>query len=185
MDITKCAEMTLYGNPIGEEMFEGKAALTDKGKKNILGLSGTLWSETMRTWDRMEYMAFPKVLGLAERAWSKKPAWASINDKNVRNMLREADWNYFVNKLGQVELPRLDRKHVNYRIPLPGAVIQDGIFKANIRFPGLDLRYTLDGSEPDKNSEKYIDPVKLPSNAKVLIAAFDTRGRKSRTVVVE
>ena len=185
MDITKCAEMTLYGNPIGEEMFEGKAALTDKGKKNILGLSGTLWSETMRTWDRMEYMAFPKVLGLAERAWSKKPAWASINDKNVRNMLREADWNYFVNKLGQVELPRLDRKHVNYRIPLPGAVIEDGMLKANIRFPGLDLRYTLDGSEPDKNSEKYNDPVKLPSNAKVRIAAFDTGGRKSRTVVVE
>ncbi len=184
MDITKCAEMTLYGDPIDENMFKGKTALTENGKKNILGLSGTLWSETLRTWDRVEYMAFPKVLGLAERAWSKQPAWAAINDKNVRNMLREADWNYFVNKLGQVELPRLDDKSVKYRIPLPGAIIHDGMLKANIRFPGLDLRYTLDGSEPDKNSEKYINPVKLSSNAKVRIAAFDTRGRKSRTVEV-
>ena len=183
-DITKCAEETLYGHPINENMFVGKEALTEKGKANILGLSGTLWSETMRTWDRMEYMAFPKILGLAERAWSKQPDWALIDDKEERIAEREKDWDHFVNKLGQDELPRLDQYRVNYRIPLPGAVIEDGEFKANIRFPGLTLRYTMDGSEPTVNSREYKKPVKVNSNDIIKIAAFNSLGRKSRTVTL-
>ncbi|MCF7832325.1 MAG: carbohydate-binding domain-containing protein [Candidatus Marinimicrobia bacterium] len=183
-DITKCAEVTLYGDSISEEMFEGKTRLTEAGKENVLGLSATLWGETTRTWDRVEYMAFPKILGLAERAWSAQPDWASIEDKNVRSVLREADWNHFANKVGQVELAHLDQYNVNYRIPLPGAIIEDDTLKANIRFPGLDLRYTLDGSEPTVNSQKYILPVVLSTGDKVKIAAFNKRGRSSRVVVL-
>lgn len=183
-DITKCAEVTLYGDPITEDMFEGKVRLTEKGKENILGMSGTLWSETMRTWDRMEYMAFPKILGLSERTWSAQPDWATIEDKNVRVILRETDWDHFANKVGQVELARLDQFKVKYRIPLPGAIIEEGMLKANIRFPGLDLRYTLDGSEPTVNSAKYKLPVKLNADDKVKIAAFNKRGRKSRVVTL-
>ena len=184
LDVKKCAETTLYGDPINESMFEGKVPLTDEGKKNVLGLSGTLWSETMRTWERMEYMAFPKILGLAERAWSQQPDWAKIEDKNVRFMLREADWDHFVNKLGQDELPKLDQYNVNYRIPLPGAIIEDGLFKANIRYPGLKLRYTLDGSEPTVNSLEYVKPIALNENDVVKIAAFNKVGRSSRVVTL-
>ena len=183
-DITKCAEVTLYGDPINEEMFAGKEALTEQGKKNILGLSGTLWSETMRTWERMEYMAFPKILALAERAWSKQADWVMIEDKDERIAKREDDWSHFVNKLGQHELPKLDQYSVNYRIPLPGAIIDDGVFKANIRFPGLVMRYTLDGSEPTINSKIYTDPVKVNTYDIVKIAAFNKKGRKSRTVTL-
>lgn len=181
-DITKCAEETLYGDPISPEMFKGKTMLTESGKKNILGISGTLWGETTRTWEQVEYMAFPKILGLAERAWSEQPDWATIEDKNVRTMLREADWNHFANKMGQIELPRLDQYKVNYRIPLPGAIIENNELKANIRFPGLELRYTLDGSEPTMSSRKYDHPVKLNVNDHVRIAAFSKTGRKSRVV---
>ena len=183
-DITKCAEVTLYGHPINENMFIGKDKLSEEGKKNILGLSGTLWSETMRDWERMEYMAFPKILGLAERAWSKQPDWALIDNKEDRNREREKDWNRFVNKLGQEELPRMDQYRVNYRIPLPGAVIEDGELKANIRFPGLVLRYTLDGSDPVADSPVYTKPVKVNANDTVKIAAFNSIGRKSRTVTL-
>ena len=183
-DITKCAEVTLLGDQVDERLFVGKEALTEKGKQNILGLSGTLWSETMRTWDRMEYMAFPKVLGLAERAWSQQPEWALIDDKEERLAKREDAWNYFVNTVGQQELPRLDQYRVNYRIPLPGAVIEDGELKANIRFPGLTLRYTLNGSEPTVSSQVYTKPVKVNANDIVKIAAFNSIGRKSRTVTL-
>ena len=183
-DITKCAETTLYGDPITEEMFEGKTRLTKEGKKNILGMSGTLWSETMRTWDRMEYMAFPKILGLAERAWSLQPYWSAVDQKDFAKMMREIDWNHFVNKVGQHELPKLDQKQVQYRIPLPGAIIENNEFKANIRFPGLVLRYTLDGSEPNEASAKYIKPFKLNPGVKVKIAAFNKLGRSSRVVTL-
>jgi hexosaminidase len=33
----------------------------------------------------------------------------------------------------------------NYRIPLPGAVITGGILRANVRYPGLTIEYSVDG----------------------------------------
>lgn len=180
MDITKCAETTLYGDPIEKSMFKDKVMLTEKGKKNILGLSGTLWSETMRTWDRMEYMAFPKILGLAERAWSKAPYWSKVDNKDFSNLLREKDWSVFANALGKHEFSKLDKYDVNYRIPLPGAIIENDIFKANIRFPGLTLYYTLDGSEPTINSKLYTKPFVVEVDDTVKIAAFNSQGRRSR-----
>lgn len=183
-DITKCAEQTLYGNPVSADLFKGKEGLTEAGKDNILGMSGTLWSENLRTWERVEYMAFPKILGLAERAWSPRPNWVLVENKEARIAMREADWNHFANKLGQVEFARLDQYEVNYRIPLPGAVIEDGILKANIRFPGLTLRYTSDGSEPTKQSLLYTAPVQLNNNDVVKIAAFNSSGRRSRVVIL-
>ncbi|MCK5817019.1 MAG: chitobiase/beta-hexosaminidase C-terminal domain-containing protein, partial [Candidatus Marinimicrobia bacterium] len=132
----------------------------------------------------MEYMAFPKILGLAERAWSLQPYWSAVDQKDFAKMMREIDWNHFVNKVGQQELPKLDQKQVQYRIPLPGAIIENNEFKANIRFPGLVLRYTLDGSEPNEGSDKYIKPFKLNSDVEVKIAAFNKLGRSSRVVTL-
>jgi len=184
MDITKCAETTLTGNPIDESMFKSKVKLTEKGKKNVRGLSGVLWSEVMRTWDRVEYMAFPKILGLAERSWSQTPYWVQIENKDFSNLLREKDWSVFVNKLGKHEFRKLDHYDVNYRIALPGAIIEDDMFKANIRFPGLTMRYTLNGSEPTSSSAIYSKAFKLNSGDTVKIAAFDLQGRRSRIVEV-
>jgi hexosaminidase len=181
-DITKCAEKTVYGEPVTEAFMRDKVRLSESGKKNILGLSGTLWSENLRSWGRVEFMAFPKMLGLAERAWSPQPEWANIKDDKTRLEEREKDWNVFVNKLGQHELPRLDVKKVNYRIPPPGAVIEAGMLKANIRFPGLTLRYTLDGSNPSHESSVYRGALRVNKGQSVKIAAFDSRGRSSRVV---
>ena len=47
-------------------------------------------------------------------------------------------------------VPRLDRLQggVLYRLPPPGAAMVDGRLEANSAFPGLQIRYTSDGSEP-------------------------------------
>lgn len=183
-DITKCAEKTIYGDPVTEEFMQEKVRLSEEGKKNILGLSGAMWAENQRTWERVEFMAFPKILGLAERAWSPQPEWARIEDDKTRAEEREKAWNVFVNRVGRHELPRMDAKDVHYRIAPPGAVIEDGLLKANIRFPGLTLRYTLDGSDPDSSSAVYTQPIKLQSGQCVKIAAFSSKGRRSRVVTL-
>jgi len=51
-------------NPIPKE-FRG----TPKAK-HILGCQGQLWSEYMKTWDKVEYRAFPRIAALAEVAWT-------------------------------------------------------------------------------------------------------------------
>jgi hexosaminidase len=46
----------------------------------------------------------------------------------------------------------------------------------NAQFPGFEIRYTTDGSEPDSKSTLYKDPVKI--NASVIKAAcFNRSGR--------
>jgi hexosaminidase len=49
---------------------------------------------------------------------------------------------------------------------------------ASDEFPGLVLRYTLDGTDPTSNSTQYTKPVQNPSK-KVKVRAFDTNQRGS------
>ncbi|MQY72595.1 MAG: family 20 glycosylhydrolase, partial [Dehalococcoidia bacterium] len=181
LDIIKTATTDMYGNPLDiETLTREKARLSDEGKKNFLGIQAQLWSEILRGPDLLEYMAFPKLLGLAERAWATTPGWTEIENREARFEALEDDWNIFVNMLGQRELPRLEYLYggVNYRIPLPGAVYQDGLLKANVRFPGLTIRYSTDGSEPDSNSMEYSGPVNVGGQIK--LRAFSQTGRSSR-----
>jgi hexosaminidase len=39
---------------------------------NILGVEAPLWTETVETLEDIEYMAFPRLLGVAEIGWSPK-----------------------------------------------------------------------------------------------------------------
>ena len=65
---------------------------------------------------------------------------------------------------------------INYRVPKPGLVLEEGKWAANIQFPGMPLRYTTDGKDPNIKSMIYKDPV--PAAGKTLqCRAFDSRGR--------
>jgi len=49
------------------------ASYTDCLEENdILGIEAPIWSETLRTMNDLEFMAFPRLPGLAELAWSPK-----------------------------------------------------------------------------------------------------------------
>jgi hexosaminidase len=125
---------------------------------------------------------------LAERAWAPDPGWDAIEDGRLRAERIERDWNEFANRLGQRELARLDVAPLayGYRLPPPGVVVADDMFRANVALPGLALHYTVDGSEPTARSARYDRPVPVaPAVVAFRIATFDTRGRKSRTVTID
>lgn len=173
------------GNPISESLFMGKDRLTDYGKSNIVGIQGLLWAENVRSPEMQEYLLLPKLLGLAERAWAKDPDWATEKDTDKSRQMYDEAWSVFATILGKRELPRLDyfKNGFNYRIPAPGAIIQDGSVLCNLQFPGLVLRYTTNGTEPDAGSKIYMSPVTEKGTIKV--CAFTTQGRKGRTVTLQ
>lgn len=39
-------------------------------KESILGIEAPLWSETISNSEELEYLAFPRVIGIAELGWS-------------------------------------------------------------------------------------------------------------------
>jgi hexosaminidase len=133
----------------------------------------------------MEYLVFPKLLGLAERAWAASPAWEQAEGHDTRERLLGAAWNEFANRLGQRELPRLCylAGGVSYRLPLPGAVVEGGLLKASAAFPGLAIRYTTDGTEPTAGSTMYGGPVPAEGTIKLKSFAASERGSRTSTVV--
>jgi hexosaminidase len=175
-----------YGHPVPEEHYEELVALTPEGRENILGIQGQLWTETVNEPGRMEYMIFPRFLSLAERAWAGNPEWAGIQSDSDMWEARDTAWNEFANRVGRLELPRLDRYYedFNYRIPVPGAVVEDVYLKVNSSFPGFTIRYSLTGETPTEDSDLYEGPVMIEGSELIQVAAFNQEGRSGRAAIV-
>jgi hexosaminidase len=175
------------GGLVAPGALAAMARLDSGGAARIAGIQGQLWGENARSRERIEYLAAPRLIALAERAWSPDPGWDAIADPGQRAARIDSDWNEFANRLGQRELARLDAVLAyGYRLPPPGAVASGDAFHANVALPGLALHYTVDGSEPGPHSPRYGGPVPVSPDVVVFnIATFDTRGRKSRTVTLD
>ncbi len=164
----------MFGNEIDhQKIAEGKAMLSPESRERIKGLQGQLWSETIHTREQLEYYLFPRLTGLAERAWKGQPDWGDISDEEIRKSEREKEWTLFANTVGRRELPRADHIFGGFhsRIPKPGAKMEDGKLHANIAYPGLIIRFTTDGSDPDKFSQVYKGPVNVSSKT-IKLRAF-------------
>ncbi|UKJ07251.1 family 20 glycosylhydrolase [Solitalea lacus] len=165
------------GNPVKQTLFVGKDRLTDYGKSNIIGIKGLLWTEKIKTPERLEYMLLPRLLGLAERAWAQDPRWAQVKDSVEFYKMYNQAFSTFANVIGKRELPRLDYYSggYQYRIPPVGAVIQNGKVMANIQLPGFKIVYTTDGSNPNQKSAVYNQPIE--SKGTIKLQALDSKGR--------
>lgn len=159
--------------------------LKPASRKNVLGVEAQVWSETIKGRDMVEYYMLPKLIGFAESAWAAERSWETIEDKTEREKVVDRQWNVFANTVGKKELPRLSylNNGYNYRVPPPGAVVEDGKLKANVEYPGLVIRYTTDGKEPGTGSSVYSGPVEI--KGRVILRCFDAAGKPSRPVEVE
>jgi hexosaminidase len=178
-DYFKNSNVDKDGLPLNRNIFIGKQRLTDYGKNNIVGLQSAVWGENIKTPERLEYMLLPNLLGFAERAWAKDPEWAITTDTARANLLYAVAWSSFLNVVGKRALPMLDyyMGGYHYRVPKPGLILSEGKWAVNIQFPGMPIRYTMDGKDPDIKSMLYKDPV--PATGTTLrCRAFDTRGRE-------
>lgn len=155
-DIYKSLRRNLKGESVDvKTASNGKQPLTKEGYKNIKGLSGQIWAETIRSFEQIEYYLFPKVFGLAERAWNAQPSWALSPDSKV---YADAKRKYNAG-IVTYELPRLAKLGINFRVSPPGIIVKDGLLFVNTTNPNAVIRYTTDGSEPTENSVKWQTPI--------------------------
>ncbi len=137
--------------------------LTTEQSQHVLGVQAALWTEYVRTDDRVEHMLFPRLAALAEVAWS--PAASH-------------DWDGFKTRL----VPQMAR----YRSL--GIKAADSAFA--VRIAGQDsgdntgklilsnqlgfgtIHYTLDGSAPDAGSPIYSAPIDAKWPTTVMATTF-------------
>lgn len=184
-DYYKTTKEDSRGEPVDKSNFKDRVRLTEAGKNNIIGLQAPLWSETIRTPQRLEYMLLPKLFSLAERAWAKNPEWATIQDEVKSEAAYNTAWSEYVNRIGKRELPKMDYLSggFNYRIPEPGVSLNNGMASANMLIPGFTIRYTTDGSEVTKSSPIYKTPI--PAKGTLKFSAFNELGRAGASVILK
>lgn len=142
------------GKKIVPSFFDKKERLTATGKQNIIGIKSGAWSEKILTTDRQDYMLYPRLLALAERAWAKETIWEKTNRFDKATFDKE--YRAFVAKVGEDELQKLNiiNGGYYYRLPKIGLKLAEGKLLLNTEYPGFDVFYTDNGEEPDLKSKK-------------------------------
>ena len=176
-NIYASARTAVDGTPLNiSTAGDGKVKL--EKPENIIGIQAQLWGETLRSFDEVQYMLLPKMMGVSERAWTAIPEWSKdLTDNNAYN---EARHQYNL-KIGTRELPLLRSKGYNFRVGPPGIKLVDGMLHINTQYPDELVTYTLDGSEPTIDSPRWTSPVPLKTQPQVIKAKTFYLGHESVT----
>ena len=135
-------------NPIPKKLQGTEAA------KHVLGAQGNIWTEYMTTTDQVEYMAFPRMLAMAEVAWS-----------GPTNNLEE-DYQDFLSRVEPFmeRLEMLDVNYANHLYDLEGSVVKkDGAVTYKLSTPtaGKQIKYSLNNGE----QRLYNEPIVISEDA--------------------
>ncbi len=130
-------------DPVPRELLVDEA-------KHILGGQGNVWTEYMQNPEKVEYMAFPRVLALSEALWTR-PEYKDYVDFSRRLT---------------AQLPRLEKQDVNFRIPEPvglkNMVLGSDQTAVVTLTPTVGrIYYTIDGTVPDEKSAVYEKPIEI------------------------
>ena len=171
------ARTAVDGTPINiTTAGDGKAKL--EKPENIIGIQAQLWGETLRSFDEVQYLLLPKMMGVSERAWNAIPEWSKdLTDTKAYN---EACHQYNL-KIGTRELPLLKSKGFNFRVGPPGIKLENGMLMINTQYPDELVTYTLDGSEPTIESPRWTAPVTVKTQPQVIKAKAFYLGHESVT----
>lgn len=124
----------------------------DPQRHRFFGLQGQLWTEVVRGDAQAEYMIYPRLFALAERAWHKAD-WELAYTPNrtysenseyfsKHKAARESDWYRFRFALNEA-MKRLDEWKIEYRLPAVGAVLKNNQLHWQSPIPTLPLQYKV------------------------------------------
>ena len=180
----------LYGvekNNISKNYIDNSVKLDQDKRDNIIGVQSQIWSETIRNEGILDYMFMPNIIVFSQKAWSHDNSWMDISNNDIKREKIDNEWNKFANNVGQRVLPMVDNIFggLSYDLPKPGGKIINDTLYANTVFPGLNIKYTLDGSIPKESSENFKSPIKINDDDIVNLRLFNNKGRGGNSIIVE
>ncbi|WP_246474947.1 glycoside hydrolase family 20 protein [Pedobacter roseus] len=123
------------------------AGLKADEQQYILGVQANVWSEYLPDAEKAEYMIFPRIIALAEVAWSKNET------KNYPD---------FLNRLNHHKRFLQQFNYAESNKDITGSIdIQHLQYELKTDLPGATIRYTLDGTYPGLKSAVYTKPLAI------------------------
>jgi hexosaminidase len=141
---------------------------------NIIGMNAQLWGEVIRSFAQVEWQIYPKIYGLAERAW------------NNRSNLTLSEYNHLVY---EEFLPQLAASGRNFHIQQPGIrqVATENeqlqldknhvLIEMNKVMQGGEILYCLDDGE----WKVYTNTIAIPATTQIVKAKVRYLGKESNT----
>lgn len=131
---------------------------------HVLGLQANVWTEHIRTSERIEYLSFPRAAAVAEVGWSRagRVDWGSFVQRLRRQLerYRTLGIHYSPDAFAVKVTADLDRARELAHVTLSN---QTGFG---------EIHYTLDGSEPTQAAALYSHPVDVAAQGQIRAAAF-------------
>ena len=129
----------------------------------VLGIETTLWSENITTKNCM-MMFLPRGLAISEIAWSNPQKDLGEFENRVQSQLA------FLDKEG-IEYGSPNQNLISYFVA-PNSANQTCRLNATFGVNNLNLRYTLDGSAPNKNSPAAESTIEWPVGKTLRVSPF-------------
>lgn len=163
-------EKTYAYNPVPDTLAELGLS------HHIRGVQCNLWTEYLYTTELMEYRLYPRVIALAEIAWTPTEG---------------KDYKDFERRILNACV-RLDGHGINYHIPQPEqtdgscntVAFTDRVSLTFGTTRPVDMVYTTDGSEPTPQSAPYVSPIAFARSGVLQIRSVLPSGKMSRTRVI-
>jgi hexosaminidase len=139
-------------------------ALTKEESTSVLGAQGNVWTEYLKTPEKVEYMAFPRAIALAEVVWSSK------ENKNYPDFIKRLEFY-------QKRLDKLDVNYANHMYEVTGELKNtNGLltYELSATSKTYPIYYSIDDIKPSK---LYSNPIAVNSsmNIKAIIRNLDTK----------
>jgi hexosaminidase len=142
------------------------SVLTGAEKDKIIGAQANVWTETIPSEKRVDFMTMPRMTALSEITWT--------NRKDYEGYLERLKSHYI----------RWDEMKIHYRLPDLEGFADNNVFTDSTKLiiqkplPYLIIHYTTDGSIPDLHSPILLTPLPINTSSNIKIIAFTPKGNK-------
>lgn len=154
-------------NPVPDSLSRNDA-------KRVWGVQANLWTEYISTPQHAEYMLYPRLLALAEVAWTKpaKRTWSDFKHRlnNALPVLQKKGYQPYT--LSKEPFVELSNDTVNHAIHV----------KLSSELFPVDIRYTTDGTMPNAQSALYDSVIQVKDSALLMAQLFNKNEPLGRVI---
>lgn len=169
--------LTYFGNNTLKDVYDYEPVQKDwkpEYASLLMGVQGSMWTEFCNKPEDVDYLLFPRLAAVAEVAWAQpdKKDWALF----LKGMDR---YNEHLAEKGIVYARSM--YNIQHKVTPENGVLQ---VKLECIRPDVEIRYTVDGSEPTASSSLYTDSLTVTAAQTIKSATFAQGEQMGQTLVL-
>ncbi len=169
--------VTYFGNNTLKDVYDYEPVQKDwkpEYASLLMGVQGSMWTEFCNKPEDVDYLLFPRLAAVAEVAWTQP-------DKK--------DWDLFLKGMDRYN-EHLEEKGIVYARSMYNiqhkVTPENGVLQVKLECirPDVEIRYTVDGSEPTASSSLYTDSLTVTAAQTIKSATFAQGEQMGQTLVL-